>query len=78
MTIVFTMTSRMITIAAACAVLLCVVLFLLGVQIGMRYAGPAAGIGGAATTASVRAPDVSGTGAAGALSSSSPQDTSEQ
>lgn len=31
---VFTMTSRMVAIAATCAVLLCILLFLLGVQIG--------------------------------------------
>jgi hypothetical protein len=33
---VFSMTSRMVTIAIACAVLLCVLLFLLGMEIGAR------------------------------------------
>ncbi|MEP9321736.1 hypothetical protein PPMP20_01085 [Paraburkholderia phymatum] len=33
---VFSMTSRMVTIAATCAVLLCILLFLLGVEIGTR------------------------------------------
>ena len=33
---VFSMTSRMVTIAITCAVLLCVLLFLLGVEIGAR------------------------------------------
>ncbi|BCG04351.1 hypothetical protein PPGU19_089190 (plasmid) [Paraburkholderia sp. PGU19] len=33
---VFSMTSRMVTIAIACAVLLCMLLFLLGVEIGAR------------------------------------------
>ncbi|SAL24422.1 hypothetical protein AWB69_01779 [Caballeronia udeis] len=33
---VFSMTSRMVTIAAACALLLCVLLFLLGIEIGAR------------------------------------------
>jgi hypothetical protein len=33
---VFTMTSRMVTIAVASAILLCVLLFLLGVEIGAR------------------------------------------
>jgi hypothetical protein len=35
---VFSMTSRMVTIAATCALLLCVLLFLLGVEIGSRFA----------------------------------------
>jgi hypothetical protein len=35
---VFSMTSRMVTIAATCALLLCVLLFLLGVEIGTRFA----------------------------------------
>jgi hypothetical protein len=34
---VFSMTSRMVTIAAACALLLCVLLFLLGIEIGARF-----------------------------------------
>ncbi|AUT73438.1 MULTISPECIES: hypothetical protein [Paraburkholderia] len=33
---VFSMTSRMVTIAITCAVLLCVLLFLLGMEIGAR------------------------------------------
>ncbi|WP_233830501.1 hypothetical protein [Paraburkholderia sp. ZP32-5] len=37
---VFSMTSRMVTIAATCALLLCVLLFLLGVEIGSRFAAP--------------------------------------
>jgi hypothetical protein len=41
MTIVFTMTSRMMAIAGACAVLFCVALFLLGMQIGTQYGHPA-------------------------------------
>ncbi|HEY3599918.1 MAG TPA: hypothetical protein VGL08_20670 [Paraburkholderia sp.] len=39
---VFSMTSRMVTIAASCTLLLCVLLFLLGVEIGARFVGPAA------------------------------------
>ena len=39
---VFSMTARMATIAACCVLLLCVLLFLLGVEIGARYAAPAA------------------------------------
>ena len=39
---VFSMTSRMVTIALTCALLLCVLLFLLGVEIGARFvSGPA-------------------------------------
>ncbi|KXU85420.1 hypothetical protein CI15_19800 [Paraburkholderia monticola] len=33
---VFSMTSRMVTIAVSCALLLCVLLFLLGMEIGAR------------------------------------------
>ncbi|MFX1737481.1 hypothetical protein PXJ20_15105 [Paraburkholderia sp. A1RI_3L] len=33
---VFSMTSRMVTIAVSCALLLCLLLFLLGVEIGAR------------------------------------------
>ncbi|CAG4890046.1 hypothetical protein [Paraburkholderia saeva] len=36
----FSMTSRMVTIAVTCAVLLCALLFLLGVEIGVRFAAP--------------------------------------
>ncbi|MFL9921726.1 hypothetical protein PQR75_41615 [Paraburkholderia fungorum] len=41
---VFSMTSRMVTIAATCALLLCVLLFVLGIEIGARFsaAAPAA------------------------------------
>jgi hypothetical protein len=39
---VFSMTARMATIAASCILLLCVLLFLLGVEIGARYVAPAA------------------------------------
>jgi hypothetical protein len=34
------MTSRMLAIAALCAFLLCVLLFLLGVELGKRFAEP--------------------------------------
>ncbi len=34
---VFSMTSRMVTIAASCALLLCVLLFVLGFEIGARF-----------------------------------------
>ncbi|AQV98975.1 hypothetical protein BJN34_34415 [Cupriavidus necator] len=36
MTYVFSMSSRMVTIAVTCAVLLCALLFLMGVEIGAR------------------------------------------
>jgi hypothetical protein len=36
------MTSRMLAIAALCAFLLCVLLFLLGVELGKRFAEPPA------------------------------------
>ena len=36
-----TMTSRMLAIAALCAFLLCVLLFLLGIELGKRFAEPA-------------------------------------
>jgi len=39
---VFTMTSRMVAITAACLVLLCVLLFLMGIEIGKLMAAPAA------------------------------------
>ena len=35
---VFTMTSRMVAIAASCVVLLCILLFLMGVEIGKQWA----------------------------------------
>lgn len=37
---VFSMTSRMVAIAATCAILLCVLLFLMGMEIGARLARP--------------------------------------
>jgi 4-amino-4-deoxy-L-arabinose transferase-like glycosyltransferase len=37
-----TMTSRMLAIAALCAFLLCVLLFLLGIELGKRFGEPAA------------------------------------
>ncbi|MEX3637377.1 hypothetical protein [Paraburkholderia sp. BR14320] len=39
---VFSMTSRMVTIAVSCALLLCVLLFLLGMEIGARMNRPPA------------------------------------
>ncbi|MGF6742808.1 hypothetical protein [Paraburkholderia atlantica] len=39
---VFSMTSRMVTIAVGCALLLCVLLFLLGMEIGARMSRPPA------------------------------------
>lgn len=39
---VFTMTSRMVAITATCLLLLCVLLFLMGLQIGKLLAPPAA------------------------------------
>jgi hypothetical protein len=39
---VFSMTSRMVTIAASCALLLCVLLFVLGFEIGARFVVPEA------------------------------------
>lgn len=38
---VFSMTARMVTIVLVCAMALCVLLFLLGVEIGVRYVAPA-------------------------------------
>ncbi len=67
---VFSMTARMATIAACCVLLLCVLLFLLGVELGARYAAPAAASGSSATAAGVieRAPlPASGDAAAPAL-----------
>jgi hypothetical protein len=40
---VFSMTSRMVTIALGCALLLCVLLFALGFEIGVRFVAPPAG-----------------------------------
>jgi hypothetical protein len=54
---VFSMTARMATIAACCVLLLCVLLFLLGVELGARYAAPASTPGtSVAPTAIERAP----------------------
>ncbi|CAB3780641.1 hypothetical protein [Pararobbsia alpina] len=39
---VISMTSRMVTIAACCVLLLCVLLFLLGFEIGARFVAPPA------------------------------------
>lgn len=38
---VFSMTTRMVTIVLVCATALCVLLFLLGIEIGVRYMAPA-------------------------------------
>ncbi len=38
---VFTMTSRMVAIAATCVVLLCILLFLMGIEIGKQWTTPA-------------------------------------
>ncbi|WP_233805318.1 hypothetical protein [Paraburkholderia sp. HP33-1] len=38
---VFSMTARMVTIVLGCAMALCVLLFLLGIEIGVRYVAPA-------------------------------------
>ncbi|RDK00754.1 hypothetical protein [Paraburkholderia lacunae] len=38
---VFSMTARMVTIVLVCAMALCVLLFLLGIEIGVRYMAPA-------------------------------------
>lgn len=44
---VFTMTSRMVAITAACLVLLCVLLFLMGIEIGKLMTAPAVPAAGA-------------------------------
>jgi hypothetical protein len=69
---VFSMTARMATIAACCILLLCVLLFLLGVEIGARYAAPAQAAGASAAPAlSERAPlPASGDAAASAAPAS--------
>jgi len=59
---VFSMTSRMVTIAVSCALLLCVLLFLLGFEIGARFVAPEAPVAsavspGAAASARKPAPD---------------------
>ncbi|MFM0339042.1 hypothetical protein [Paraburkholderia fungorum] len=50
---VFSMTSRMVTIALGCALLLCVLLFALGVEIGARFVAPPAMAAPAAPAAAV-------------------------
>jgi len=59
---VFSMTSRMVTIAASCALLLCALLFLLGFEIGARFVAPEVPVAsavspGAAASARMPAPD---------------------
>lgn len=49
---VFSMTSRMVTIVAACTLLLCALLFLLGVQIGARYFSQSAPVASSAAAPS--------------------------
>lgn len=49
--IVFTMTSRMVAIAATCLVLLFILLFLLGVQIGKLLDSPVVLLSGTPTPA---------------------------
>lgn len=66
---VFSMTARMATIAACCVLLLCVLLFLLGVEIGARYAAPAA-TAGAASSATGATGATDATAAAGAIGGS--------
>jgi hypothetical protein len=58
---VFSMTSRMVTIAATCALLLCVLLFVLGVEIGARFsaAAPVSLTGTSATSATISTGSVS-------------------
>lgn len=55
MTIVFTMTARMIATVGFCLVLLCAVLFLLGVQIGANYVHATGRIGAPAVSVSMPA-----------------------
>ena len=55
---VFSMTARMATIAACCILLLCLLLFLLGVEIGARYIAPAATPAATAVPAVPAAPAV--------------------
>ena len=55
----FSMTSRMVTIAVTCAVLLCGLLFLLGVEIGVRFVAPAWSGGDAAARSASPSPEAS-------------------
>ena len=63
---VFTMTSRMVTIAALCVVLLCILLFLMGIEIGKQWGNtaPAPALP-AASAAPAAAPSQTGPGSAG-------------
>lgn len=51
MAYVFSLTPRMLTVTLACVGLLCVLLFLLGFQIGARLSEPSAAPPGIAVTA---------------------------
>ena len=51
-----TMTTRMLAIAGLCAFLLCVLLFLLGIELGKRFADPLPPAPGLATPALPAAP----------------------
>jgi len=73
---VFSMTARMATIAACCVLFLCVLLFLLGVEIGARYASPTSPAVSPATmtggpVASERAPLPASTDAAASAAAAS-------
>jgi hypothetical protein len=57
MTYVFSMSSRMVTIAVTCAVLLCALLFLMGVEIGARLGRPGAPHGTGAAPVAMASPD---------------------
>ncbi|MFC0401958.1 hypothetical protein [Paraburkholderia rhizosphaerae] len=89
---VFSMTSRMVTIALGCALLLCVLLFLLGMQIGARLTGqtpaqatsqPIAGASWSAAVVPGRAPAGASTPAGataypnGATNASNPADATD-
>ena len=50
------MTSRMLAIASLCVFLLCVLLFLLGIELGKRFAEPAYPAAPATTSAPVATP----------------------
>jgi hypothetical protein len=51
-----TMSTRMLAIAGLCAFLLCVLLFLLGMELGKRFADPLPPAPGLAASASPAAP----------------------
>lgn len=75
---VFSMTSRMVTIAVGCALLLCLLLFLLGMEIGARMNGapaqsadalritPSAAASAPGTQSDLAVPSPSGAGDMGA------------